>query len=210
MKEALIESYGHIFEEELIDEILKVGREKKISEGDILIDYGQSMQFMPLLIEGAIKVLRQNKEGDELLLYFLEQGDTCTMTMTCCLAQSKSEIQASAEKDARLILIPVEKMGEWTKKYQGWMTFVFESYNHRFNELLESIDNLAFTNMHDRLYKYLKNKVLVTKSTTLDATHQAIAYDLNSSRVVVSRLLKSLEKEGKIKIYRNRLEVLEF
>ena len=101
-------------------------------------------------------------------------------------------------------------MGEWTKKYQGWMSFVFESYNHRFNELLEAIDNLAFHNMHDRLYKYLKNKVMVTKSTTLDATHQAIAYDLNSSRVVVSRLLKSLEKEGKIKIYRNRLEVIEF
>ncbi len=210
MKQELVESYGHIFEEELIDEIIAVGRPKKITEGDILIDYGQSITYVPLLIEGAIKVLRQNDEGDELLLYFLEQGDTCTMTMTCCLAQTQSEIQAIAEKDATLLLIPVEKMGEWTRKYKGWMSFVFESYNNRFNELLEAIDNLAFNNMHDRLYKYLKNKVLVTKSTTLDATHQEIAYDLNSSRVVVSRLLKSLEKEGKIKISRNRLEVLEF
>lgn len=209
-KEALIESYGYMFEPALIEEIIKVGQVEKIPEGEILIDYGQSVTHMPLLIEGAIKVLRQNEEGDELLLYFLEQGDTCTMTLTCCIAKSQSEIQAIAAKDAILYLIPVDKMEEWTKKYKGWMTFVFESYNNRFNELLEAIDNLAFNNMHDRLYKYLKSKVLVTKSTQLDATHQEIAYDLNTSRVVVSRLLKSLEKEGKIKIFRNKLEILEF
>lgn len=209
-KDALIESYGYLFEAELIEEILQVGNLEKIAEGDILIDYGQTITYMPLLIEGAIKVLRQNKEGDELLLYFLEQGDTCTMTLTCCISKSLSEIQAIAEKDAIVYLIPVEKMGEWTKKYQGWMTFVFESYNNRFNELLEAIDNLAFNNMHDRVYNYLKNKVLVTKSTQLDSTHQEIAYDLNTSRVVVSRLLKSLEKENKIKIFRNKLEILEF
>ncbi|MFT5778708.1 MAG: CRP/FNR family transcriptional regulator [Crocinitomicaceae bacterium] len=210
MKEALIESYGYLFEEELIQEILEVGHELKVANGDLIIEYGQNLKYMPLLLEGAIKVLRQDTDGDELLLYFLEKGDTCTMTMTCCLRQSISEIKAIAEKDSLLVLVPVEKMGEWTRKYKGWMSFVFESYNNRFNEMLEAIDSLAFSNMHDRLFKYLKNKVLVNKSTTLDVTHQEIAYDLHTSRVVVSRLLKSLEKANKIKMFRNKLEVLEF
>tara|TARA_Y100000385_G_scaffold190501_1_gene196889 strand:+ start:725 stop:1192 length:468 start_codon:yes stop_codon:yes gene_type:complete len=155
-------------------------------------------------------VLRQDKDGDELLLYFLEKGDTCTMTMTCCIGRTNSEIRAIAEQDSKIVFIPVEKMAEWTRKYNGWMSFVFESYSNRFNEMLESIDSLAFSNMNDRLYKYIKSKVLVNKSTTLDVRHQDIAYDLNSSRVVISRLLKSLENEEKIKIYRNKIEVLVF
>ncbi len=210
IKQALIDSYGFILEEELIDEIIESGHQKEVVAGEVLIEYGQNVKFMPLLLDGAIKVLRQDKEGDELLLYFLEKGDTCTMTMTCCMGQSKSEIRAVAEKNSTIVMIPVSKMAEWTKQYQGWMTFVFESYSNRFNEMLEAIDNLAFSNMHDRIYKYLKSKVLVNKSTTLEITHQDIAYDMHSSRVVISRLLKSLEIEGKIKIFRNKLEVIEF
>lgn len=210
MKQALEDNYGYLFEEELINEIVETGQHKAVKQGEVLIDYGQTIKTIPLLLEGAVKVLRQDEEGDELLLYFLEGGDTCTVTMTCCLGQAQSEVRAVAEKDSSLILIPVEKMADWIRKYRGWMTFVFESYNNRFNEMLEAIENLAFTNMHDRLYKYLKNKVLVNKETLLEVTHQEIAYDLHSSRVVISRLLKNLEKEGKIKLYRNKLEVLEF
>jgi CRP/FNR family transcriptional regulator, anaerobic regulatory protein len=210
IRQALVDSYGFILEEELIDEIIADGHVRSISAGEVLIEYGQNIKYMPLLIDGAIKVLRQDKDGDELLLYFLEKGDTCTMTMTCCIGRTNSEIRAIAEQDSKIVFIPVEKMAEWTRKYNGWMSFVFESYSNRFNEMLESIDSLAFSNMNDRLYKYLKSKVLVNKSTTLDVRHQDIAYDLNSSRVVISRLLKSLENEEKIKIYRNKIEVLVF
>jgi CRP/FNR family transcriptional regulator len=105
-------------------------------------------------------------------------------------------------------MIPVEKMGKWIEQYQSWRSFVFDSYNIRFNELLESIDNLAFRNMHDRIHKYLKDKSLIVKSKIVEGTHQEIAYDLNTSRVVVSRLLKSLEKEGKVKLSRNKIEML--
>ena len=210
MKKELVESYGYIFEDELINEIEKVGHKVIVSEGDVIIEYGQNVTHVPLLLDGAIKVLRQDKEGDELLLYFLEIGDTCSMTMNCCIGKSKSEIKAIAEKDSVLFLIPVEYMSLWMKKYKSWISFVFESYNNRFNELLEAIDNLAFVNMHDRLYKYLKNKVMVNKSTLIEVTHQDIAYDLNTSRVVISRLLKALEKEGKIELSRNKLEVIEF
>lgn len=210
MKQALTENYSYLFEEELINEIASIGVVKKFNSKDIIIDYGQELIQIPFLIDGAIKVLRQNENGDELLLYFLEEGDTCAMSLSCCMTQAKSEIQAIAERDSTLILIPVVKMVEWMRKYSGWMSFVFESYNNRFNEMLESIDSLAFTNMHDRLFKYLKNKVLAVKSTSLEITHHEIAIDLNSSRVVISRLLKSLENEGEIKIFRNKLEIIEF
>jgi len=210
VREELVESYGYLFEEALIQEIVDVGHEVKIKSGEVLIDYGQNVKHMPLLIKGAIKVLRQDDDGDELLLYFLENGDTCTMTMTCCMGESQSEVKAIAEKDSTLFLLPVEKMAEWTRTYKGWMAFVFESYNNRFNEMLEAIDSLAFSNMHDRLYKYLKNKVMVNKSTVLEATHQEIAHDLHTSRVVISRLLKSLENEKKVKLFRNKLEVIDF
>jgi CRP/FNR family transcriptional regulator len=108
------------------------------------------------------------------------------------------------------ISIPVQKMQDWMQKYQTWMAFVFESYNSRFNELLESIDNLAFNKMHERLHKYLEDKALVMKSTSLNLSHQDIANDMHTSRVVVSRLLKSLENEGLIKLGRNKIEVLDF
>ncbi len=210
MKQALIDNYGYLFEDELLEEILKVGHAQTIKQGDVIIDYGQAVHYMPLLMDGAIKIMRQDSEGDELLLYFLESGDTCTMTMTCCMGNTKSEIRAVAEKDSTLMMIPVENMSIWIQKYKGWTGFVFDSYSNRFTEMLEAIDGLAFSNMHDRIYRYLKDKVLVTKTTELDVTHQEIANDLHSSRVVISRLLKSLEKEGKIKISRNKLEILEF
>lgn len=210
MKNQLVESYGYLFEDQLIDEIVKVGILKSFNEGETIIDYGQNVKFVPLLFEGAIKILRQDNDGDELLLYYLERGDTCTMTMTCCIGQAKSEIKAIAESKSELILIPVENVGKWVQEYKSWMAFVFESYSNRFSEMLEAIDSLAFTNMHERVYTYLKNKVLVNKSTELNATHQDIAYDLHTSRVVVSRILKRLEKEGKIKLHRNKLDVLEF
>ncbi len=210
VQESLQENYGYLFEEGLINEILTLGRIQELKHGDTIIDYGQQVRNMPLLLNGAIKIMRQDSEGEELLLYFLESGDTCTMTMTCCMGNTRSEIRAVAENDSTLILLPVEKMAEWMKNYPGWMSFVFESYNNRFKELLEAIDSLAFSNMHDRIHRYLKDKVLVAKSTELDVTHQEIANDLHSSRVVISRLLKGMELEGKIKISRNKLEVLEF
>lgn len=210
MRESLLENYGYLFEEALIDEIIAVGHPHDLKHGETIIDYGQHVKYMPLLMAGAIKIMRQDSEGEELLLYFLESGDTCTMTMTCCMGNARSEIRAAAENDSSLILIPVEKMADWIKKYPGWMSFVFESYNNRFKELLEAIDSLAFSNMHDRIHRYLKDKVLVARSTELDVTHQEIANDLHSSRVVISRLLKSMENEGKIKISRNKLEVLVF
>lgn len=210
LRQQIENSYGYLFEKKLIEEIAAVSRPKEVAKGDVLINYGQAVLYMPLLLKGAIKILRLDENKEELLLYFLESGDACTMTMTCCIGNKKSEIRAVAEKDTQLVMIPVAKMEQWIERYSTWRTFVFDSYNTRFNELLEAIDNLAFKNMHERLYKYLKDKVLINKSQIIETTHQNIAYDLHTSRVVISRLMKALENEGVIKINRNKIEVLKF
>lgn len=210
MKDKLKQEYGFLFEAPLLEEINTEGNYKKVTSGEYLIDINENVTHMPLLLSGALKVLRQDHEGDDLFLYYIEKGDTCAMTLTCCMGQTKSKIQAIAEKDSELILIPVQKMDEWITKYSSWRNFVFESYNNRFNELLEAIDSLAFMNMHERVYRYLKEKVMANSDKNITATHQEIANDLHSSRVVISRILKKLEKEGKIKLHRSWLEVLEF
>ncbi|MEZ4778154.1 MAG: Crp/Fnr family transcriptional regulator [Flavobacteriaceae bacterium] len=207
MIQELKNSYGHLFENELLEEINQVGTFKDIPEGFTLIDIGEYIKSMPLLISGAIKILREDNEGDELLLYFLERGDTCAMTLNCCLGQTKSEIRAVAELDTKLVMIPIRKMEEWTGKYRTWRNFVFESYHNRIKEMLETIDSIAFLKMDERLSKYLHDKVKISNDTIIHATHQEIAYELHTSRVVISRLLKNLEKLGKIKLNRNNIEV---
>jgi len=209
MLHALQQSYGGLFEKALIEDINQVGTIKEVPEGFLLIDFGQYIRSMPLLVSGAIKVLREDTDGNELLLYFLEQGETCAMTLNCCLGQTKSQIRAIAETDTKLIMIPVEKMEEWTGKYRSWRNYVFESYHNRLMEMLESIDSIAFLRMDQRLLKYLRDKVQINQNKVIHATHQDIADDLHTSRVVVSRLLKSLENSGVIRLHRNNIEVLE-
>tara|TARA_R110002051_G_scaffold48308_2_gene95357 strand:- start:111161 stop:111793 length:633 start_codon:yes stop_codon:yes gene_type:complete len=209
MIQDLTEEYGNIFEDELINEIAQVGTFKEVPEGYKLMDIGDFIRGMPLLISGVIKILREDEDGDELLLYYLEKGDTCSMTMACCMGDKKSEIRAIAETDAKLIMVPIQKMEEWTAKYKSWRNFVFNSYHVRLNELLSTLDNVAFQKMDERLVSYLKEKSRVTKDNIIHSTHQDIAYDLHSSRVVISRLLKKLEELGKIKLHRNYLEILD-
>lgn len=210
MNDKLFQAYHFIFEEELLEEISTVSIYKEFKANDYLIEIGDVIQTMPLLLDGAIKILREDENGDELLLYFLERGDTCAMTLTCCLGNSKSKIRANAETDGSLLMIPVSKMEEWLTKYKSWRNFVFESYNVRLNEMLEAIDTLAFMNLEERLYKYLTDKVKVLGTTSLNTTHLEISTELHTSRVVISRLLKALEIQGKIKINRNKIEVLQF
>lgn len=207
MIQELKEAYGFIFEEELITEIEQTGALKSAKEGEIIMDIGNYITSMPLLLEGAIKILREDTEGNELLLYFLERGDTCALTLSCCLGQTRSEIRAVAERDTQYIMVPINKIEEWTAKYKSWRNFVFESYQSRLTEMLETIDTIAFLNMDQRLLRYLQDKAKINQSEELQVTHQQIAYDLNTSRVVISRLLKRLEMEGKILLQRNHIVV---
>jgi CRP/FNR family transcriptional regulator len=208
MIDLLQKTYGHLFEKELIDEIVQISILKDFKEGDVLIDFGDYIKKMPLLISGAIKIMREDLDEGEMLLYFLEKGDTCAMTMACCIGDTKSEIRAVAENDGQIIMIPVSKMEEWLGKYKSWRNYVFSSYNNRLKEMLSAIDNLAFMNMDERIFSYLLDKAKISNSNQILSTHQDIAYDLNTSRVVISRLLKALEKKGKIKLHRAYIELL--
>lgn len=209
MQQILEEAYGFLFENELLQEILEVGSLRTIPAGETIIEIGDYLKGMPLLISGAIKILREDKDGDELLLYFLERGDTCAMTLNCCMGQTRSEIRAVAESDTVFVMVPMEKMEEWTAKYKSWRNFVFESYHARLTEMLDTIDTIAFLNMDERLMRYLRDKAKINGDANIQSTHQQIAYDLHTSRVVVSRLLKKLELEGLISLKRNHITVLD-
>ena len=208
MLETLRSNFGHIFEEELLIEISKVGKHFNVNSGETLMELGSKVRNMPLLVNGAIKVFRLDDDYREQILYFLERGDTCAMTLNCCVANSQSEIKAVAEFDSELILIPAENMEEFLK-YKSWRRFVFDSYNNRFSELLEVVDSLAFMKLDERLFNYLHDKALVNSNILLEVTHNEIAMEMNTSRVVISRVLKKLELEEKIKLHRNKIEVLE-
>jgi CRP/FNR family transcriptional regulator len=208
MKDLLKYTYGSIFEDQLIEEIFANSLLRDFKEGDVLIDFGDYILKMPLLISGAIKILREDFDEGELLLYFIEKGDTCAMAMTCCLGNTRSEIKAIAETKGQVIMIPVIKMEEWLGKYKSWRNYVINSYNNRLKEMLSAIDNLAFMNMDERLLSYLNDKSKVVKSKEIQSTHQEIANDLHTSRVVVSRLLKALENKGKISLNRASIVIL--
>ena len=209
MKEDLLEIFSSHFEQSLIEEILQEGRLMEVPAGETIMDIGQYIRSIPLLLSGAIKVLREDEEGDELLLYYLEQGETCSVTMACCMGQTKSEIRAITETDTRMVMVPVQKMEEWMAKHKGWRNYVLESYQNRLNELLLTVDSIAFKNLDQRLVDYLKKKVEVTNDDHIRNTHQEIAYDLHTSRVVVSRLLKKLEKMKKLVLHRNYIHVVD-
>ncbi|MBU3025587.1 Crp/Fnr family transcriptional regulator [Zobellia galactanivorans] len=209
MNQHLKEKYGHIFESDLLQEIDRVATYKEIPEGFKLIEIGEFIKTMPLLVSGVVKVLREDDKGDELLLYFLEHGDTCAMTLSCCVGHKRSEIRAVAETEAVLIMVPVGKMEEWMAKYPSWRNFILQSYHNRLNEMLETLDSIAFLKMDERLLKYLREKSRVTGSSTINSTHQEIAYELHTSRVVVSRLLKKLENMGKVKLHRYHITLVD-
>ena len=202
--------FSGIFDDALLAEITEHGHHMKVSEGTMLMDVGQDMDAIPLLLEGAIKIMRLDKNGDEILLYFLESGDSCALSMGTYMGASKSSIRAVTERDTSLIMVPVCVGQEWMKTYRSWSAFVLESYQSRLEEMLEAIDALAFMDLPTRLRRYLSDKVKVQGDLTLHTTHQEIANDLHTSRVVVSRLLKNLEREGLLTLHRNAVEMRQY
>lgn len=195
-------------EPKLVEEILAAGRLRKVKAGGVVISPGSRGQEMPIVLEGLLKVMRQDKHGSEVFLYFLEGGETCAMSITCCFQSKKTTFHVIAEEDSVLWMIPLSYLDTWIVKYHSFRKFVFESYQTRFDELLNTIDSVVFLRMDERLYKYLLDKKQASGSYKIHKTHEQIANELNTSRVVISRLLKKLEKEQKIEQYRNRIEIL--
>lgn len=198
----------NFLELKLIEEIEKEGKFMSFKEGDVIIDYNKNIKFMPLIISGTIRVMRKDEEDNEILLYYLSSNESCAMAYTCCMEARKSEIKAIAEDNVELVAIPHEKLDEWLIKYPSWKSYIFNSFTQRFNELLRSLESIAFHKLDQRLIKYLKNKSKVTGKTAIQLSHNQIAEELGTSRVVISRLLKQLENEKKLVLYRNEIKLL--
>jgi len=206
----LHQRFEFLFEPKLINEFCQYGNIRDYNPDEEIIDIGMLITHMPLVISGSIKIMTEDKDGDELLLYYLELGDTCAVTLNCCTKKAKSTVRAVTETDAEILFVPVEKMEDWMIKYKSWRNYVLDSFNVRLNEMVSAIDNIVFNSMEERLEKYIRDKAWISKSATLNLSHQDIANDLHSSRVVVSRLMKKLEKNGIIRQHRNRVVVIEF
>jgi CRP/FNR family transcriptional regulator len=193
----------------LVEEMIEVGQIMHVKAGDVLIDFGEFIRMVPLVLDGAIKVLRENEEGDELFLYFLGKGESCSMSFTCCMSDKRSSIRAVAEEDTRLLAIPIQYIDTWITKYTVWKNFILQSYDLRLIELIRTIDSIAFKKLDERLLEYLSNLALKSGSVEIQITHQQIASDLNASREAVSRLLKQLEKMHRLQLGRNRIKLME-
>lgn len=201
--------FKRLFEKELLKELQEIGRYNEVKQGDYLMKPGGYIKFVPIILNGSIKIMRSDEDGRVMLLYYLGGLDTCAMSLTCCLQNKTSEIIAVAEENTTLINIPVEKIDEWMCKYGTWKEFVFATYQKRFDNLLENIDSIAFAKLDERLVKLIKKKLKSTGGERiLYATHEELASELATSREVVSRLLKQLEKMNKVKLSRNKIEVL--
>jgi CRP/FNR family transcriptional regulator len=162
---------------------------------------------MPLLFKGQLRVLREDADGHELLIYYIRPGETCAMSLTCCSGNAVSNVRAVAEEDTELLLLPIQIIDEWTTKYPSFKSFILKTYQKRFEELLNTIDSIAFHNLDDRLTQLLKQKS-EKEGSELKTTHQELANQLNSSREVISRLLKQMERKGKIQMGRNKITLL--
>lgn len=206
----MIEEFLHQsnFESSLIQEIKQNGYLKKVKKGKHVIDPALDKSDIPLVLNGILKVYRKEESGGEILLYYLEKGETCAMSITCCMERKPSEVKVIAETDVEIWMIPVSHLDQWVAKYPSFRRYVFQAYQMRFDELMQTIDSLVFTNMEERLFKYLLDTKQATESFEINKTHQEIANELSTSRVVVSRLLKKLEREEKILQRRNRIEIL--
>lgn len=193
----------------LYEEILEHGTVKEIPVGETLLKPGQTIRSTMLVINGIVKLYREDEEGREFFIYNLSAGQACSLSMVCAARHETSEILAKAVTDVILLSIPFKYMEEWMGRYKSWYRFVLDNYRSRFEELLKTVDAIAFSNMDERLETYLLKQV-ETMGTELRMTHQDIANDLNSSREVISRLLKKMEAKGWLTIGRNTIKWTRF
>ncbi|MDX5419615.1 MAG: Crp/Fnr family transcriptional regulator [Hymenobacteraceae bacterium] len=194
------------FEQPLLDEILAQSTIRQVEEGEEVMRTGQYIRSTVLLLSGLLKVYREDDEGNEFLMYYLEPGSACALSMMCTARNEQSQIMAKAVTEAEVILIPSHLSEQWLAKYKSWHNFVISSYRQRFEELLQTLDSIAFKGLDERLVFYLKRHVKVS-GPEIRLSHQQIALELNSSREVISRLLKKLEQTGAITLHRNYIEV---
>ncbi|MBM3413146.1 MAG: Crp/Fnr family transcriptional regulator [Bacteroidetes bacterium] len=197
------------FEPALLSVLEKEALLKEFKAGELIMRTGQFIKSTALVLEGQIKIYREGPEGGEFLMYYLGPGQACAVSMICAIQARASEITARAEEDTLLLMLPVQLMDQLAKEYKSWYQFVIQSYRSRFDELLAVVDDVAFRNMDERLEIYLNRYQKKTGKRIIELSHHQIAEDLNSSREVISRLLKKMEQRGLLTLNRNKIELKE-
>ena len=208
MKTNTIENTFLDFSEELLKDIAVHATKHEFSEGDILMRTGQNIKSTVLVLNGKIKVYRECEDGGEFLMYYLQPGQACAISMICAIRSESSQIMAKVDEDAELLMIPLKLMDKWMLQHRSWYEFVLGTYRSRFDDILEVVDSIAFRGMDERLEFYLKRNLNATGSKMINISHQEIANELNTSREVISRLLKKMEQLGKVKLNRNQIEYI--
>lgn len=201
---AEIIQYFPQFDLDLAEFLSQIGESRTFDDGDIVMKTGQFFKSAVLIVKGRVKLYREGDDGEEFFMYYLDPGNACALSMICAARNQSSSVMAVAVEETEAILIPIQYMDRLMTNYKSWYYFVIETYRNRFEELLSVIDNIAFKNMDERLEWYLKRQSQKL-GTTIHLTHQQIANDLNSSREVISRLLKKMEQDGQIDLHRNHI-----
>jgi len=204
----LLESHFGQFEPELISKLAEHCVIRDFEADQQLMRPGQYFKSTMLIVEGGVKIYREDQDGNEFFMYQLGAGDACALSMICATRKEQSQISAKAIEPSKALLVPIALMDELMTGYKTWYYFVLETYRSRFEELLEVVDNIAFKSMDERIEFYLRNQRKLSHSDELALTHQQIATDMNSSREVVSRLLKKMEQRGMVRLGRNTITVL--
>lgn len=194
---------------DLVEKLYGVGVTKNYSEGDIILDENASIRSIPIVMKGMIKVIRTEEDGREILLYYIKSGESCIMSFLGGMHNEKSIVKAEVEEDAEILFLPVDQVSLFIKEHPEWLDYIFRLYHKRFEDLLDIINAIAFKKVDERLLKLLYKKSEITGSKTISTTHEQLANELGTARVVVSRLLKQLEEEGRLKLGRNKIVLLE-
>lgn len=184
------------------------GRRLQVSQGTVLLEPGQYITIIPIVTKGCLRVLRQNEHGDETFLYHIMPGESCAMSLTCCAMHKPSEIKAIAEEDTELWAVPIEQITYW-ETFKEWKDFIANTYQSRFNKMLQVIDDIAFKKMDERLWSYLLARSAAQHTTILHIGHEEIAQELNIQREAATRLLKKLKETGHIETGRNEIKIIK-
>jgi CRP/FNR family transcriptional regulator len=208
LSEQAIHKHFPSLQKELVQKIAEVGEQRTFKEGELLMRTGQYIRSTILVVEGLVKIYREDDEGNEFFMYYLDGGKACALSMICATRQDTSELTAKAVMDTTVIAIPLHYMDQWMTQYKSWYHFVIGTYRDRFEELLLTIDHIAFRNMDERLVFYLKRHQEKLKSNRIPLTHTEIAQELNSSREVITRLLKKLSDKGMVRLHRQHIEII--
>ena len=207
LRDELLQKLSIFREPELKEELLTCGQVHSFNKGDVIVRDGQYVRFLPIVLKGAIRVYQQ-KEDREILLYYVKAEETCTMSLAAAYFNNKSTSHGVVTEPTDVLIFPAEKITEWQLKYPSWNQYVMQMFRTRYDELINSFQGIVFDHIDARLMEYLRNKSKQDNSRLIDLSHQQLASELGTTRVVISRILKDCEKQKKVRLFRGRIELL--